>query len=104
GYSIVHGRSDATLNRDGVRIGTAELYRVLDELPGVADCLVVDLSSSRADVGLLLLVADQPDTDRALLHRHIQEELRAKASPRHVPDRIEWVLALPRTLNGKRLE
>jgi len=104
GYSIVHGRSDATLNRAGVRIGTAEFYRVLEEIPGVADSLIVDLSSSRPDVGLLLLVVSRPDTDQEQLSERIRDELRVKMSRRHVPDRIEWVPALPRTLNGKNLE
>src|ERR1700722_19577927 len=56
GYSLVHGRSDATLNRDGVRIGPTELYRVIEEIPGIDDCVVVDLSGISPDVGLLLLL------------------------------------------------
>jgi acetoacetyl-CoA synthetase len=106
GYSVVHGRSDATLNRDGVRMGTAELYRVIDEVPGIADSLVLDLSNSFAGVGLLLLlvVSGGDGVDREGLTERVRANLRAKASPRHVPDRIEWVPGLPRTLNGKRLE
>jgi acetoacetyl-CoA synthetase len=109
GYSVVHGRSDATLNRGGVRIGTTELYRVLEEIPGIQDCLVVDLSGSPPDVGLLLLLVageagGDTDIDRDALAEQVRTQLRVRASPRHVPDRVEWVLALPRTLNGKRLE
>ena len=105
GYSLVHGRSDATLNRDGVRIGTSEVYRVLEQVEGVRDSLVVDLSGPPADLGLLLLLVPvRPDGDLDALAEVVRRELRAKASPRHVPDRIEWVGGLPRTLNGKRLE
>ena len=105
GYSVVHGRSDATLNRDGVRIGTSELYRVLEQVEGIRDSLVVDLSGPPTDLGLLLLlVPSRSDGDLPALAEQVRAELRAKASPRHVPDRIEWVGGLPRTLNGKRLE
>jgi acetoacetyl-CoA synthetase len=105
GYSVVHGRSDATLNRDGVRIGTTELYRVIEEIPGIRDCLVVDLSSDSSNLGLLLLlVASDGDVDGDAVAEVVRSRLRARASPRHVPDRIQWVPDLPRTLNGKRLE
>jgi acetoacetyl-CoA synthetase len=105
GYSVVHGRSDATLNRDGVRIGTSEIYRVIEQIEGVGDCLVVDLTGPPADLGLLLLLVPAPGApDLDALAATVRAELRAKASPRHVPDRIEWVGGLARTLNGKRLE
>jgi acetoacetyl-CoA synthetase len=104
GYALIHGRSDATLNRGGVRIGTSEIYRVLEQVPGVVDCLVIDLSTGPVEAGLVLLLVGAEGADLPALADRAREELRSKASPRHVPDRIEWVRGLPRTLNGKRLE
>ena len=105
GYGLVHGRSDATLNRGGVRIGTSEIYRVLEHVEGIADCLVLDLSTSPVDIGLLLLLVPADEgADLEALASRARDDLRAQASPRHVPDRVEWLAGLPRTLNGKRLE
>jgi len=102
GSCIVSGRSDATLNRGGVRVGTAELYAVVEGLPGVADSLVVHLEAG--DQLLLFVVpAAGADLDDALRQR-IRSALRTQLSPRHVPDRIEAVPAIPRTLSGKKLE
>jgi acetoacetyl-CoA synthetase len=102
GSCVISGRSDATLNRGGVRIGTAEFYAVVEALPEVADSLVIHLD---ADDRLLLFVAlrDGPDlTDE--LRRRIAGALRSMLSPRHVPDEIIAVPAVPRTLSGKKLE
>ena len=102
GSCIVSGRSDATLNRAGVRIGTAELYAVVEGLPEVADSLVVHLE--RQDQLLLFVVpAAGHSLDEPLRHR-IRTALRSELSPRHVPDRIEEAPAVPRTLSGKKLE
>jgi acetoacetyl-CoA synthetase len=102
GSCVISGRSDATLNRGGVRIGTAEFYAVVEGLPEVADALVVHLEEGDR---LLLFVAlhDGGELDRRLRER-IRAELRAQLSPRHVPDRISAVPAVPRTLSGKKLE
>ncbi|HEX2222199.1 MAG TPA: acetoacetate--CoA ligase [Candidatus Limnocylindria bacterium] len=102
GSCVISGRSDATLNRGGVRIGTAEFYAVVEGLPEVADALVVHLEEGDR---LLLFVAlrDGGVLDRPLRER-IRGELRAQLSPRHVPDRISAVAAVPRTLSGKKLE
>lgn len=106
GTCVISGRSDATLNRGGVRIGTAEFYRVVDAQPVVRDSLVVHLEDPSGGLGeLLLFVAPAPghpldDAARATLVR----ELRSALSPRHVPDEIIEVAAVPRTLSGKRLE
>ena len=102
GSCVVSGRSDATLNRGGVRLGTADFYTVVEGLPEVADSLVVHLEAGDQ---LLLFVALSPGTalDEALRQR-IRAALRAELSPRHVPDRIEAVPAVPRTLSGKKLE
>jgi len=106
GSCIISGRSDATLNRGGVRLGTAEFYAVVEALPEVADSLVVHLEDDAGGPGeLLLFVALTPGStlDEAMRSR-IAAALRADLSPRHVPDRIEAVPAIPRTLSGKKLE
>jgi acetoacetyl-CoA synthetase len=104
GSCVITGRSDATLNRGGVRLGTAEFYAVVEDLPEVTDALVVHLSEAGSDELLLFVVLaagcqlDQPLRDR------IAAELRSNLSPRHVPDEIVPVAAVPRTLSGKKLE
>lgn len=97
---VVHGRSDATLNRGGVRMGSAEFYRIVEELPEVRDALVVDL---RDKLLLFVALAEGAVLDDAL-RGTIAARLRADGSPRHVPDEIVAVADLPRTLNGKKLE
>jgi acetoacetyl-CoA synthetase len=102
GSLVISGRSDATLNRGGVRIGTAEFYAVVEGLPEIADSVVIHLEEPDE---LLLFVAmrDGFTLDEALLAR-LRHELRESLSPRHVPDRIVSVPAVPRTLSGKKLE
>lgn len=103
---VISGRSDATLNRGGVRLGTAEFYSVIDELPEIADSLVVHLENPDGGPGdLVLFVQPTPGTAiDATLEAHVRSVLRAERSPRHVPDRIVEVPAIPRTLTGKKLE
>ncbi len=107
GACVITGRSDATLNRGGVRLGTSDFYAVVEALPEVADSLVVHLED--VDGGgmgrLLLFVALVPGTtlDDDLTGR-IRAALRTELSPRHLPDVIESVPAVPRTLSGKKLE
>jgi len=106
GTCVVSGRSDATLNRGGVRLGTAEFYSVVDGLPEVADSLVVHLEDDEGGAGRLLLFvvpAKGVELDDEL-RRRIVGELRSKLSPRHVPDEMHQVVALPYTLSGKKLE
>jgi acetoacetyl-CoA synthetase len=106
GACVITGRSDATLNRGGVRIGTAELYSVVEALDEVADSLVVHLEDPAGGPGRLLLFvtpAAGVDVDDALRSR-IAARLRADLSPRHVPDEIVAVPGVPRTLSGKKLE
>jgi acetoacetyl-CoA synthetase len=102
GSCVISGRSDATLNRGAVRIGTAEFYSVVEAIPEIADSVVVHLEDSDE---LLLFVTTRADVelDEALTDR-IRRELRSSLSPRHVPDRIVAVPAVPRTLSGKKLE
>jgi acetoacetyl-CoA synthetase len=100
------GRSDATLNRGGVRLGTSEFYSVVEAFEEIADSLVVhvdDASSARGGIVLFVAPAGGHEVDDALRAR-IVGELRRQRSPRHVPDEIVAVPAIPRTLTGKKLE
>lgn len=103
--AVIYGRSDATLNRAGVRMGTSEFYRVVESLPEVDDSLVVDTGWLGHDGRLHLFVvlaagAELDDRLRAAIVKRLRTEL----SPRHVPDEIVAVPEIPRTLNGKKLE
>ncbi|MGI8830159.1 MAG: acetoacetate--CoA ligase [Candidatus Limnocylindria bacterium] len=102
GSCVISGRSDATLNRGGVRIGTAEFYAVVEAFEEIADSLVIHLD---ADDRLLLFVVAAPGAtlDDGLRAR-LNHQLRSTLSPRHVPDVITAVPAIPRTLSGKKLE
>jgi acetoacetyl-CoA synthetase len=105
GSLVISGRSDSTLNRAGVRMGTAEFYRLLDTLEGVLDSLVVDTSGDGRDGQLVLFVV--PAAGRRLedgLSEQITVAIRSQLSPRHVPDRMVAVADVPRTLSGKKLE
>jgi acetoacetyl-CoA synthetase len=105
GSCIISGRSDATLNRGGVRIGTSELYRVVESIPGIGESLVVDTGQLGAEGELLLFVVTEAGTEvDDELRARIASALRAQLSPRHVPDRVLGVPGIPKTLNGKRLE
>lgn len=106
GAATITGRSDATLNRGGVRLGTADFYSVVEGLREVADSLVVHLEGDDGGAGeLLLFVALAPGAEAGDdLPARIARTLRTELSPRHVPDRLEVVPAIPRTLSGKKLE
>ncbi len=106
GSCEVTGRSDATLNRGGVRLGTGEFYNVIEELPKIVDSLVVHLEDDQGSAGELVLfvvLADGVVFDDEL-RGSIERALRSQLSPRHVPDMILAVPAIPRTLTGKKLE
>jgi acetoacetyl-CoA synthetase len=105
GGCVIYGRSDATLNRGGVRMGTSEFYRVVEALPEVADSLVVDTGQLGQEGRLILYVvlAAGHELDDAL-RTAIRSALRAGLTPRHVPDEIRAVPGIPRTLSGKKLE
>ena len=106
GTCTITGRSDATLNRGGVRLGTSEFYAVVESLPAVADSLVVHLEDAEGGAGSLLLfvVLADPEVDVEALRVEVARELRGRLSPRHVPDELHVVPALPRTLSGEKLE
>jgi len=106
GSCVISGRSDATLNRGGVRLGTSEFYSVVESLDEVVDSLVVHLEDPEGGPGELLLfvvLADGVTLDDGLRSR-ISRELRTNLSPRHSPDQIHQVQAVPRTLSAKKLE
>jgi acetoacetyl-CoA synthetase len=105
GTAIIHGRSDATINRDGVRMGTSELYGAVLALDEIVDALAIDLPREGRGGWLVLYVVTgdgiELDDD---LHLRIRLRIRTDCSPRHVPDEIEAIPAVPRTLSGKALE
>ncbi len=106
GSVIISGRSDSTLNRGGVRMGSSEFYRVIEELDEVTDSLVIDTSGPEDDSGELLLfvvLREGIALDSALRDR-IRSLIRTELSPRHVPDRLVAIPEVPRTLNGKKCE
>jgi acetoacetyl-CoA synthetase len=105
GGCFVLGRSDATLNRFGVRIGTAEIYRCVETLPEIVDSLIVnlDLPGGRFFMPLFVKLATGITLDEPLKEK-IRRKLRSDYSPRHVPDRIYEIAAVPYTLTGKKME
>jgi acetoacetyl-CoA synthetase len=107
GSCIITGRSDATLNRGGVRVGTAEIYRVVEGIDGVVDSLVVHLEAPGADdpgeLVLFVALADGVELDDERRDA-IRSAVRAGLSPRHVPDQVHHIRAVPTTLSGKKLE
>jgi len=106
GTCLVTGRSDATLNRGGVRLGTGEFYRVLQDVPEVADSIVVHLEDAAGGIGeLILFVVPQPGVEiDDELRRRLAVGIRTALSPRHVPDHIVPVRAIPYSRAGKKLE
>ncbi len=102
---VILGRSDATLNRQGVRIGTAEIYRALDKIAGIRDALVLNIERPDGSDWMPLFVLPEPGSalDDALQQR-IREVLRTECSPRHVPDAIIAVPDIPYTISGKKME
>ncbi len=105
GGCVISGRSDSTLNRGGVRTGTADFYSVVEDMPEIDDSLVVDTGGVDGDGRLVLMVVLNEDTalDEALTDR-IRRRIRAELSPRHVPDEVHRIDAVPKTLNGKKME
>jgi acetoacetyl-CoA synthetase len=105
GPCVIHGRSDATLNRGGVRMGTAEFYAVVEDFPEVAEALVIDTGGLGREDALLLFLALRPGAELSEgLRGRINQRLRSELSPRHAPDAIYAVPEIPHTLNGKKLE
>lgn len=105
GSAIIYGRSDATINRGGVRMGTSEIYSSLEKVPEVLDSLVVDLPLSAEQSYMPLFVVLKEDAVLTEdVKSRINQAIRKDCSPRHVPNEIFLVDELPKTLNGKKLE
>jgi acetoacetyl-CoA synthetase len=105
GSAVIYGRSDSTLNRGGVRMGTSEFYRVVEAFPEVEDSLVIDTSGAGPTEGeLLCFVVLAPGATLAEVEPQLRQALRTQLSPRHVPDRFTVIAEVPRTLNGKKCE
>jgi acetoacetyl-CoA synthetase len=105
GTAIIYGRSDSTINRGGVRMGTSELYRAVLALDDVVDALAIDVPRPGTDGWLMLFVVlgEGASLDEALLSE-IRRRIRVDCSPRHVPDEVIQIDEVPRTLSGKVLE
>lgn len=105
GGVVIYGRSDSTINRQGVRMGSSEIYRVVEGLPEVLDSLVVDLEGpgGASYMPLFVVLRERVELDAAL-ERKIKDAIRSALSPRHVPDAVIAVPDVPRTLSGKKLE
>lgn len=105
GSLSIHGRSDATLNRKGVRIGTSEIYTVLDRMEGIRDALILNIEQKDgSDFMPLFVVLEESKILDDEIRQSINQSLRKECSPRHVPDRIFSVREVPYTLSGKKME
>lgn len=105
GGGIIYGRSDATINRHGIRMGTSELYRAVEALPELLDSLVVDLEYlGRESYMPLFVVMREGHALDAAMRERIVAHIRQALSPRHVPSEIHAIAEVPRTLSGKKLE
>jgi len=105
GTVIITGRSDATIKRLGVRIGTSEVYRAVESVPEVADMMAIELEGQAEEGKLLLFVTLTPGRSLdAELEAKIRSKIRTDLSPRHVPDEVIEAPSIPKTLSGKKLE
>jgi acetoacetyl-CoA synthetase len=105
GTAIIHGRSDSTINRGGIRIGTAEIYRAVLDSDAIVDALVVDLPREGTDgvIELFVVLREGAVLDDDL-RKTLARAIRERCSPRHVPDEVTAIAAVPRTLSGKVVE
>jgi acetoacetyl-CoA synthetase len=105
GTVVIHGRSDSTLNRQGVRMGSADIYEVVERLPQIKESLVIGLEEPDGGywMPLFVVLAEGAELDDEL-RAAVRDALRTQLSPRHVPDEVIAVPALPHTLTGKRIE
>lgn len=105
GGAVIYGRSDSTLKRHGIRIGTSEIYRCVEEMPEVTDSLVIGVERKTGEYYLpLFVVLKEGSVLDEELSRRMKKKIREELSPRHVPDDIIRIQEVPRTLNGKKLE
>jgi acetoacetyl-CoA synthetase len=105
GTAVIYGRSDSTINRGGIRMGTSEIYRAVLSLDQIVDALVVDVPRPGTDgwMPLFIVLREGAELDDEL-RKEIARRVRAQCSPRHVPDEVFAIEAVPRTLSGKVLE
>jgi acetoacetyl-CoA synthetase len=105
GTAVIYGRSDSTINRHGVRMGTSEIYRAVNALPEVLDALVVDVPRPGTEgwMPLFVVLREGADLDDDLV-AEIKRRIREQCSPRHVPNDVYAIAEVPRTLSGKVLE
>ncbi len=105
GTAVIHGRSDSTINRGGVRMGTSEIYRAVLSLDEIVDAVVVDVPRDDGEnwMPLFVVLRDGAELDDALVKR-IAARVREDCSPRHVPNEVHAIVEVPRTLSGKVLE
>ncbi|BBD72037.1 acetoacetyl-CoA synthetase [Sulfodiicoccus acidiphilus] len=104
GGCVIYGRSDSTIKRKGVRIGTGEIYEVVESLQEVADSLAVGTENKDGETIYILFVVTREGELTQETKEKIRAEIKARLSPRHVPDYIVQVKAIPRTTNGKKVE
>jgi acetoacetyl-CoA synthetase len=105
GTAIIYGRSDSTINRSGVRMGTSEIYRAVASVPEVTDALVVDVPRPGTEGWMPLFVVLRDGVELSdELKRELARRIREQCSPRHVPDEVYAIAEVPRTLSGKALE
>ena len=105
GTAVIYGRSDSTINRQGVRMGTSEVYRAVQAVPEVLDALVVDVPRPGTEGWMPLFVVLREDIELDdELKSEIKRRIREQCSPRHVPDEVFRIAEVPRTLSGKVLE
>jgi acetoacetyl-CoA synthetase len=105
GTAVIYGRSDSTINRGGIRMGTSEIYRAVLSIDAIVDALVVDVPKPGTDgwMPLFVVLRDGLELDEAM-PREIARRVRERCSPRHVPDQVFQIAEVPRTLSGKVLE
>lgn len=104
GSCVIYGRSDSTINRGGIRIGTSEIYHVVEGIPDVIDSLAVDIERDDQSLILLFVVLKPSAALDETLTEAIRTRIRRDCSPRHTPDAVIQAPDLPRTLNGKKVE
>lgn len=105
GSAVIYGRSDSTINRKGIRMGSSEIYRVVEDIPDVLDSLIIGVERPGGGYYMPLFVVLRPGVELTdELKKRIKDRLRSNLSPHHVPDEIYVIPEVPRTLSGKKLE
>src|SRR5262249_41159132 len=104
GSSVIHGRSDSTLNRNGIRMGSAEIYAIAERVPEVAEALVLGIEGDHDEYYMPLFLALTPGADPEQARTDVVAAIRSSLSPRHVPDEVVVVPGIPHTKTGKKLE